>query len=158
MSHPDLEELVTGVRAAVSRHANWRETARLVTRELAGHLPSPDVLTAEQRIGDTKSYRSHVLHTEPDGSFSIVALVWRPGQVTPIHDHVTWCVFGVIQGEEYEELFTLDGKSGCLVESETDPDRTAEVGRAALRATFTAFATRARTPRSPYTSMEPMAS
>jgi 3-mercaptopropionate dioxygenase len=125
---PDLEELVTGVRAAVSRHADWRETARLVTRELAGHLPSPDVLTAEQRIGDTKSYRSHVLHTEPDGSFSIVALVWRPGQVTPIHDHVTWCVFGVIQGEEYEELFTLDGKSGCLVESGTNTNRTAEVG------------------------------
>ena len=110
MSHSDLEELVTAVRAAVSRHADWRETARLVTLELARHLPSPDVLTAEQRIGDPKSYRSHVLHTEPDGSFSIVALVWRPGQVTPIHDHVTWCVFGVIQGEEYEELFTLDSE------------------------------------------------
>jgi 3-mercaptopropionate dioxygenase len=123
-----LEELVTGVRATVSRHADWRETARLVTLELARHLPSPDVLTAEQRIGDPKSYRSHVLHTEPDGSFSIVALVWRPGQVTPIHDHVTWCVFGVIQGEEYEELFTLDGKSGCLVESGTNTNRTAEVG------------------------------
>jgi 3-mercaptopropionate dioxygenase len=124
----DLEELVTGVRAAVSRHADWRETARLVTRELALHLPSPDVLTAEQRIGDPKGYRSHVLHTEPDGSFSIVALVWRPGQVTPIHDHVTWCVFGVIQGEEYEELFTLDRKRECLVESETNRNRTAEVG------------------------------
>jgi 3-mercaptopropionate dioxygenase len=124
----DLEELVTGVRAAVSRHADWRETARLVTRELALHLPSPDVLTAEQRTGDPKGYRSHVLHTEPDGSFSIVALVWRPGQVTPIHDHVTWCVFGVIQGEEYEELFTLDGKRECLVESETNTNRTAEVG------------------------------
>jgi 3-mercaptopropionate dioxygenase len=124
----DLEELVTEVRAAVSRHADWRETAQLVTRELAGHLPSPDVLTAEQRIGDPKGYRSHVLHSEPDGSFSIVALVWRPGQVTPIHDHVTWCVFGVIQGEEYEELFTLDGSRGSLVQSGTNRNRTAEVG------------------------------
>ena len=124
----DLEELVTGVRAAVSRHADWRETARLVTRELALHLPSPDALTAEQRTGDPQGYRSHVLHTEPDGSFSIVALVWRPGQVTPIHDHVTWCVFGVIQGEEYEELFTLDTQRESLVESGTTTNRTAEVG------------------------------
>jgi 3-mercaptopropionate dioxygenase len=123
-----LEELVTGVRAVVSRHADWQETARLVTRELARHLPSPDVLTAEQRIGDPMGYRSHVLHSEPDGSFSIVALVWRPGQVTPIHDHVTWCVFGVIQGQEHEELFTLDKESGCLVESGTNTNRTAEVG------------------------------
>jgi predicted metal-dependent enzyme (double-stranded beta helix superfamily) len=124
----DLKELVTGVRSVVGRHADWRETARLVTRELSRHLPSPDVLTAEQRVGDPDGYRSHVLHTEPDGSFSIVALVWLPGQVTPIHDHVTWCVFGVIQGEEHEELFTLDGKRGCLIESGTNTNETAEVG------------------------------
>jgi predicted metal-dependent enzyme (double-stranded beta helix superfamily) len=31
--------------------------------------------------------------------------VWRPGQLTRIHDHVTWCVVGVIQGVEHEELF-----------------------------------------------------
>jgi predicted metal-dependent enzyme (double-stranded beta helix superfamily) len=42
---------------------------------------------------------------EPDGSFSIIAVVWRPGQLTRIHDHVTWCVVGVIQGVEHEELF-----------------------------------------------------
>jgi len=50
---------------------------------------------------------AHVVHTEPDGSFSVCALVWRPGQVTPIHDHVTWCVFGVLQGAEYEEIYAL---------------------------------------------------
>ena len=36
-----------------------------------------------------------------------MGLVWRPGQITPIHDHVTWCVIGVLQGAEYEELFAL---------------------------------------------------
>ncbi len=34
-----------------------------------------------------------------------MALVWRPGQATRIHDHISWCVFGVIQGVEHEELF-----------------------------------------------------
>ena len=38
-----------------------------------------------------------------------IALVWRPGQLTRLHDHVTWCVFGVIQGVEHEELFDTDG-------------------------------------------------
>ena len=37
----------------------------------------------------------------------MVGLVWRPGQVTPVHDHVTWCVTGVLQGAEYEELFAV---------------------------------------------------
>jgi 3-mercaptopropionate dioxygenase len=112
-----LDELVTAVRAAVARHEDWHETARLVTAELKRHLPSSDVLTAEQRAGDAAGYRTHVLHAEPDGSFSIVALIWRQGQVTPIHDHVTWCVFGVIQGVEYEELYTLDDQRESLVEA-----------------------------------------
>jgi 3-mercaptopropionate dioxygenase len=114
-----LEQLVTAVRTVVSDDAGWHETADRVAGELERHLPSPDVLTAEQRAGDPDRYRSHILHVEPDGSFSIVALVWRPGQVTPIHDHVTWCVFGVVRGVEYEELFLVDERRGCLVEAGT---------------------------------------
>jgi predicted metal-dependent enzyme (double-stranded beta helix superfamily) len=124
---PGLDELVTAVRRVVSRHVDWRQTARLVAHELERHLPRPDVLTVEQRSGDAAGYRSHVLHVEPDGAFSIVALVWRPGQVTPIHDHVTWCVFGVIQGVEHEELFTLDEASECLVEAGSSTNRTGVV-------------------------------
>jgi 3-mercaptopropionate dioxygenase len=66
------------------------------------------VLTAEQRLGSPDGYQGHTLHVEPDGSFSIVGLVWRPGQITRIHDHVNWCVLGVIQGVEHEELFDAD--------------------------------------------------
>jgi predicted metal-dependent enzyme (double-stranded beta helix superfamily) len=100
-----LTELVAGVRGAVDVNADWSDTARLVAAQLRRHLPTPDVLTAEQRLGSPDDYCSHTLHVEPDGSFSIIALVWRPGQVTRIHDHVTWCVFGVIQGVEHEDLF-----------------------------------------------------
>ncbi len=106
---PGLSDLVDGVREVVRRHAGWRETAELVGTELRRHLPTPDVLTADERIGDPDRYVSHTLYVEPDGSFSMVGLVWRPGQVTPIHDHVTWCVFGVLQGVEHEELFVQDG-------------------------------------------------
>jgi 3-mercaptopropionate dioxygenase len=122
-----LEELTTAVRAVVGRHTDWRQTARLVARELERHLPSPYVLTLEQRIGDPEGYRSYPLHIEPDGSFSVVALVWRPGQVTPIHDHVTWCVFGVIQGVEHEELFRLDQEIDCLVEAGTSTNHPGDV-------------------------------
>ncbi len=104
----ELAELVAGVRTAVDTRASWSETAQLVAEQLRRHLPTPEVLTAEQRLGSPDGYRSHTLHVEPDGSFSIVGLVWRPGQITRIHDHVTWCVLGVIQGAEHEELFDAD--------------------------------------------------
>ena len=124
---PSLRPLVSAVRGVVGRHADWPETARLVARALERHLPEPDVLSAEQRAGDPDRYRTHFLHTEPGGAFSIVALVWRPGQVTPIHDHVTWCVFGVIQGVEHEEVFALDEQRGCLVQVGTTANQTGDV-------------------------------
>jgi 3-mercaptopropionate dioxygenase len=40
---------------------------------------------------------------------------------------VTWCVFGVIQGVECEELFTLDEERGCLVETGTRVNVVGEV-------------------------------
>lgn len=103
-----LTELVAGVRSAVGTHVSWSDTAQLVAERLREHLPTPDVLTAEQRLGSSDRYRSHTLHVEPDGSFSIIALVWRPGQATRIHDHVTWCAFGVIQGVEHEDLYDAE--------------------------------------------------
>jgi 3-mercaptopropionate dioxygenase len=75
----ELDELVAAVHGAVSRRADWQQTARLVAGQLRRNLPTPDVLSGEQRIGDPDAYRSHVLHTEPDGTSSIDALVWRPG-------------------------------------------------------------------------------
>ena len=103
-----LSPLIAGIRTAIDTHADWTETAQLVAEQLRRHLPTPDVLTAEQRLGSADEYVGHTLHVEPDGSFSIVALVWRPGQITRIHDHVTWCTFAVIQGVEHEELFDAD--------------------------------------------------
>jgi 3-mercaptopropionate dioxygenase len=100
-----LSVLVAGLRRVVARGDTPERTVRDVTDVLQRRLPTPDVLTAQQRLGSADGYRSHILHVEPDGSFSIVALVWRPGQETAIHDHVAWCSFGVIQGIEYEELF-----------------------------------------------------
>jgi predicted metal-dependent enzyme (double-stranded beta helix superfamily) len=103
-----LSTLVAGIRTAVEHHADWSETAQRVADQLRRNLPGPGVLTHEQRLGSPDTYQGHTLHVEPDGSFSIVGLVWRPGQITRIHDHVTWCTFGVIQGVEHEELFDAD--------------------------------------------------
>ena len=100
-----MTDLAEGVRTAIAEHADWPTTAELVADQLRKYLPGPEVLTAEQRLGEPDGYTSHNLHIEPDGSFSIIAVVWRPGQLTRIHDHLTWCVVGVIQGTEHEELF-----------------------------------------------------
>ena len=124
---PGLSDVVSAVRAAVRRGGDWARTAGLVAGQLRLHLPGPEILTAAERRGDPARYRSHLLHTEPDGSFSVLAMVWLPGQVTPVHDHVTWCVFGVLQGVEYEELYTVSPDGSHLTEVGTSQNLAGEV-------------------------------
>jgi 3-mercaptopropionate dioxygenase len=121
-------DLVVAIRAAIGQHANWQQTASLVADQLRAHLPPPDVLTAAERQGERDGYQCHVLHAEPDGSFSVTAMIWRPGQATPIHDHVTWCVFGVLQGVEYEELFSLAVDGSHLLEVGRNEGHAGDVG------------------------------
>src|SRR3984885_2813986 len=119
--------LASAIRIATERRADWQRTAEFVAGQLRLHLPAADILTAAERAGDPDGYRCHLLHVEPDGSFSVTAMVWRPGQVTPIHDHVTWCVFGVVQGIEYEELYALSADGTQLTEGGRSQNNVGEV-------------------------------
>jgi predicted metal-dependent enzyme (double-stranded beta helix superfamily) len=102
-----LEALLAGLREVVGRGLPPDLTAHLVGERLAPHLGAPDLLTDEQRQSDPARYRQHLLHAEHDGSFSVVALVWLPGQGTTVHDHVSWCTTGVHQGREHERRYRL---------------------------------------------------
>jgi predicted metal-dependent enzyme (double-stranded beta helix superfamily) len=124
---PELDELVTAVRAVVGRNAGWRDTASYVADALRGHLPSPGLLPADLLAGERGTYRSHRLHVEPEGSFSMVAIVWQPGALTRVHDHVTWCVFGILAGVEYEDLYALSDDGTTLIEAGSNRNLTGEV-------------------------------
>ena len=99
--------LTDAIRRAVRQGGGPQRTADRVAGQLRRHLPGPEILTPAQRRGDPAGYQTHLVHAEPDGSFSIAAMVWLPGQQTPVHDHVSWCVTGVLQGAEDEEIFAL---------------------------------------------------
>jgi predicted metal-dependent enzyme (double-stranded beta helix superfamily) len=88
---------------------------------IAGHLGvllgEDGWLAARDRRPGTDSYRQHLLYVSPTRRLSVVALVWRPGQRTPIHDHIAWCVVGVYRGVERELRYRLVEHEGepCLL-------------------------------------------
>ena len=47
---------------------------------------------------DVAGYTRNLIYEATDKSLSLYALVWLPGQWTPVHDHGSWGVVGVIQG------------------------------------------------------------
>jgi predicted metal-dependent enzyme (double-stranded beta helix superfamily) len=116
---PAIAALAADVSAAVRAGAAPMETAKDVASALANALPDRDLLAPEHTVGREECYTQHILYVDPDGAFSVVALVWMPGQYTAIHDHVTWCVVGVYRGAEEENLYRLvgDEETGYLVRS-----------------------------------------
>ncbi len=81
---PDIRAIKEAVRNAFSRE-NW--------------------LPAEMTLARDDSYARHVLHSDPDRRYTILALVWQEGQASPIHAHHAWCAYGVVAGELCEERF-----------------------------------------------------
>lgn len=43
-------------------------------------------------------YSRNLIFEAPDASLSLYSIVWLPGQWTPVHDHGSWGVVGVVEG------------------------------------------------------------
>jgi 3-mercaptopropionate dioxygenase len=121
-----LDRLIAELDVAVHCADSAESTIDAVAGALRPFLGRTDLLAPEHRRSDPTSYQANLLHAAEDGSWSLVALVWLPGQVTPIHDHLTWCVVGVHESYEFEERFTLDESAGVLVQKREG--RRADVG------------------------------
>ena len=121
-----LTALVTDLDRAVRGAAAGQPTVDAVATALQPALGDSQLLRPDQRIGDPAAYRQHLLHVAEDGAFSLVALVWLPGQATPIHDHLAWCVVGVHQGAEHEVRYTAR-PDGLLVRTGTAVARAGDV-------------------------------
>lgn len=71
-------------------------------------------LRPEHYASSTGGYTRNLIHAADDGSLSLYALVWLPGQWTPVHDHGSWGVVGVVEGVlEERSLVRLSPDDGA---------------------------------------------
>ncbi|MBC7781813.1 MAG: cysteine dioxygenase family protein [Proteobacteria bacterium] len=94
---PALQKLIDCTAAAAPRDGALRPQALLSA--IRGSLFDIDLLAHEHRRANPDTYTRHLLHADPNGLFSILAIVWSPGQASPVHAHHTWCAVGVYAGE-----------------------------------------------------------
>lgn len=108
-----LAVFVRGLEALVDGGADEATIFRDGRALLAGLIAQdgwlPDALAAP----DPAAYRIHLLHLDPARRFSVSAMVWGPGQGTPIHDHTVWGMVGILRGRERCEEFSLPSRAGA---------------------------------------------
>lgn len=120
MAHADVvEDFINRAAACGSRSVPPSEIVKLLAApmmELATHAKS--WLRAEHLQSRAEGYARNLIYSAPDGHLSLYALVWLPGQWTPIHDHGSWGVVGVVEGvleeQNYVRLSPDDGRDEAI--------------------------------------------
>jgi 3-mercaptopropionate dioxygenase len=69
-----------------------------VARAIGMHVASPALLAGVPTPCCAERYIRHLLHEDAAGGWAVAALVWRPGQMSPVHAHRSWCAVGVHRG------------------------------------------------------------
>ena len=100
-----LQQFNQNVDAVVRKYSSESEVLLHLRPLLEQLISSPSSIPGEAFTPRKDRFAMNLLHMPQDESFSIIGGVWHPGQTTPIHDHLTWAVIGVYEGEEREALF-----------------------------------------------------
>lgn len=94
--------------------------ARIVAA-LRKAVAQPELLSRDQRAAQSGCYARHVLHSDPAGRFTIVSIVWSPGQFSPTHAHHTWCAYAVHENTLEETLYAWDDVSATAQPKRKEP-------------------------------------
>ncbi len=118
--HASLARFRDTCAAAVSKSKVPSEIVRAIAPEMVDLAKSAgQFLQPRHRNSDPGHYTRNLIFAREDDTLSLYAIVWRPGQWTPIHDHGTWGVVGVVEGLLEEQAF---------MRTDADPHRAANDG------------------------------
>lgn len=110
-----LERFISEMDAIVAEPAPEAATVSAVDAALRNLIACDDWLDESCAQPHPLYYQQFLLHADPKGRYSVVSFVWGPGQRTPIHDHCTWGVIGMLRGAEIGIPYSLE--SGRAVPS-----------------------------------------
>ena len=130
--HPHLESFQCACADAVASHSGPSEIVRALAPRMRKLLQvAPEFLEPRHRQGRSDRYTRNLIFAGDDDALSLFTLVWAPGQRTPIHDHGTWGVVGVLEGMLEEQSFVrVDNEKAANPDKWVDGDAAANPDQA----------------------------
>ncbi len=131
----EVSQFVSRIDGAVSRLEpeaiceGVKQALQAVAADNAGGIPDEFFAESSER------YARRLLHRCPRGTYSIMVMVWGPGQGTPVHDHAgKWCVECVMKGRIAIDSYDYEGdpQSDDVVRLRLDETIDAGVGEVGI--------------------------
>lgn len=116
--HPALQTFIDRMHEIVDQGGDEQTVTQAVAQALQELLKHKNIIPPAMMQPDEHRYVMYPVYVAPDESFSIASAVWGVNQTTPIHDHGTWGVIGIVQGIEHELSYQPNevGKPMILLE------------------------------------------
>ncbi len=80
--------------------------AARITSALRGAAAIPNLLSEALRAPRAGCYARHTIAADPAGRFTLLSIVWSPGQFSMPHAHDTWCAYAVAENTLTETLYS----------------------------------------------------
>lgn len=109
MMSPALEKFVQGIEQIIQAETDEHIITKQVATLVESFLQDKSAIPENMKQPNPNKYTLYPLYIDPENRFSIASAVWDVGQATPIHDHQTWGVIGIVQGAENEVHFSIPG-------------------------------------------------
>jgi predicted metal-dependent enzyme (double-stranded beta helix superfamily) len=94
-----FDDFIADLELITSVGSTDEDKIRLIQRKLRLLISTGNFLPSDAKTPALQRYARHLVHEDPKKRFIVVSLVWTPGQGTPIHDHSTWGVAGIVENE-----------------------------------------------------------
>lgn len=99
MSHASLNRFITEVEHWVPRAQSQQECVQGVIRSLQKVMSNPELLPQDLRRAIQDGHHDGRVYTSPENKFFVQFFVWPPHAKTPVHDHNTWGVMGILHNQ-----------------------------------------------------------
>ncbi|MEE9392167.1 MAG: cysteine dioxygenase family protein [Planctomycetota bacterium] len=98
MACMSVEDYAKSVTEIIGRCNNPADVVREIVPLKKRLLENADICPEFFHRGlDDVPYTRNLLYADPEGRFTVVAIVWGAAKGSPVHDHQTWGVVGVLK-------------------------------------------------------------
>jgi predicted metal-dependent enzyme (double-stranded beta helix superfamily) len=112
--HASLARFIDRCGSVVASAAEPQDRVTAIAPLMHELIADADAFLSDEHFrSDPDHYARNAIYICPKGDLSLFAIVWLPGQWTPVHDHGSWGVVGVVRGMLEERAYmSADGEIG----------------------------------------------
>jgi predicted metal-dependent enzyme (double-stranded beta helix superfamily) len=99
-----LSAFFTECQTQIEKNAELADTVHAIAPHMKRLVEHAETFLQPQHYqSDPNHYARNLVYDDQNSGLSLYTLVWEPGQWTPVHDHGTWGVVGIIDGQLEEQ-------------------------------------------------------